>query len=249
VKKLFKLTLFLVLVLIPATIYAAIFELIPSSSTVEVGDVVSVGVWVEPQGVNLYTVGIELSYPTNIGYISSFSFLDEWITLRQSGYDQIDNSAGKLIKTAGYTGGFSTNKKLGTVFIKAVSEGDLTLSVGGGSMLLDADGENVASGGEKVSIKINKVQAKAPKKVVAPAPVVPEKGEVQDKKFDTAELQEVTEAHQPTKVEYYLNKFLPQTQLALLVAIIAILEYKILLYSVLGLTVFLVLMIIFRRRR
>ncbi len=73
---------------------------------------------------------IQLTYPANIVEVTSFTLAPNWVALTQSGYDSTDNSAGVLVKTAGYPTGFSGKMVFGTVTFHAKNAGTGVVSFG-----------------------------------------------------------------------------------------------------------------------
>lgn len=137
-------TLFVVLFASSAS--AATFVLSPASVSVSNGQEFSVYVSVNPQGTKDYTAKIELEYPASMLEVKSFSFDNAWMPLSQTGYDLIDNTAGKLIKTAGYPKGFSNTAVFGTVTFKAKKVGTAYVKAGSNSVIYDSSNKNVFSG-------------------------------------------------------------------------------------------------------
>lgn len=127
----------------PLCVFAVGFLFSPGSGSYETNRTFSVAVFANPQGNNIYTVKVELKYPANLLSVESFNFSDEWLPLRKPGHDLIDNDMGILIKTAGFPGGFSSQTKLGDVVFRTKSSGTANVSIGGDSMTLDANNNNV----------------------------------------------------------------------------------------------------------
>lgn len=148
----------------------------PVSINAVSGKTFNVVVAVNPQGISNYTEKIELTYPTDILEVKSFSFGNSWMALSQTGYDLIDNTNGILIKTAGYPGGLSSSATFGTVSFYAKKAGSGTIKLGSGSLALNANNQNVLSGTPSISVAITAPSA-APKPATAPSteitPVTP----------------------------------------------------------------------------
>src|SRR3989344_3633780 len=89
-----------------------------STTTVAVtkGEIFTVTVNVEPAGMKLYTVKGIVTYPADMLEATSFAFAQGtpmWVPLSQAGYDSM--TPGNVTKTAGFPGGFTTVKALGTI--------------------------------------------------------------------------------------------------------------------------------------
>jgi hypothetical protein len=107
-----------------------------------VGQSFQVTVAVDPDETKNYTVKLALDYPKDILQVTGFSFANSWTQLNQPGYDSIDNTSGKLIKTAGYPGGFSSKTTFGTVTFKVIKSGNALVAVNSSTMVLDANNQN-----------------------------------------------------------------------------------------------------------
>lgn len=153
-------TLFVVLFASSAS--AATFVLSPASVSVSNGQEFSMSVSVDPQGTKDYTAKIELTYPASSLEVKAFSFNNSWMALPQAGYDLIDNTAGKLIKTAGYPKGFSNTAIFGTVTFKAKKVGTAYVKASGNSVIYDSSNKNVFSGLPTVVVGISSAQTTEP---------------------------------------------------------------------------------------
>jgi len=143
-----------VIVLAMPALAATTVSLSPVSVKAVSGKSFNVVIAVNPQGVSNYTEKIELDYPADLLQVKSFSLGSNWMALSQTGYDLIDNTNGKLIKTAGYPGGISSSATFGTVSFYAKKAGSGTIKLGNGSLALDANNQNVLSGTPSVSVAI-----------------------------------------------------------------------------------------------
>lgn len=122
-------------------------SLSPAAKNVSIGQTVAVTVTVNPSAGSVYTVKAKIAYPANLLEVQSFTFSNGWLPLSQTGYDLTDNTNGVLIKTAGYGGGLSVSKTLGTITFKVKAAGTAAITVAGDSMLLDSVNGNAFSGG------------------------------------------------------------------------------------------------------
>ena len=138
----------------------------PTNVSVKQGQTFTLTIGVNPQGVKNYTVKTELRFPADLLEVKSFSFANGWMPLSQTGYDLTDNTNGVLLKTAGYPGGLSAATTFGTVSFQAKKSGNGTISLSGNSMALDANNQNVLSGGAQTAVAVSAT-------VTTPTPVTP----------------------------------------------------------------------------
>ena len=165
-----------VIVLAMPALAATTVSLSPASVNVVSGKSFNVVVAVNPQGASNYTEKIELDYPADLLQVKSFSLGSNWMALSQTGYDLIDNTNGKLIKTAGYPGGLSSSATFGTISFYAKKAGSGTIKLGSGSLALDANNQNVLSGAPQVAFTVTAPASvpAAPSEPAAGTPAAPE---------------------------------------------------------------------------
>jgi hypothetical protein len=132
-----------VLILATPALAATTVSLLPLSVEVEQGQIFNIVIGVNPQGIKNYTAKIQIQYPAEFLEAKSFTFRGGWTVLSQPGYDLIDNAKGVLVKTAGFTGGFSSPVTFGTVSFLAKKTGNGIIKVGGNSIVLDRASHNV----------------------------------------------------------------------------------------------------------
>ena len=181
-----------VIVLAMPALAATTVSLSPASVNVVSGKSFNVIVAINPQGASNYTEKIELDYPADLLQVKSFSLGSNWMALSQTGYDLIDNTNGKLIKTAGYPGGISSSATFGTVSFYAKKAGSGVIKLGTGSLALDANNQNVLSGAPSVSVAIT-----APVSVPAEKPAAETPAETEQPAEQPIE-QPIAQAPQPT---------------------------------------------------
>lgn len=141
-KKLYS-TLFLLLIsLVPQLSLASSISLRSSTKSTEPSKTFNVSVYVNPSSVASYTAQANISFPKDLISVESFTYASSWFPINQSGYDLIDNSSGKVIKTAGYPNGFSTETLLGTMTLKSKKAGSVVISINKDSYVLDVDSSN-----------------------------------------------------------------------------------------------------------
>lgn len=125
---------------------AATVSFSPASITAKEGQNFNAGISVDAQGTKAYTVKLEIKFPADTLEVASFNFGSGWTALAQPGYDLVDNANGKLIKTAGYSGGLSSKASFGTIIFKSKKNGNGVIQVTTNSLALGADGKNAMSG-------------------------------------------------------------------------------------------------------
>lgn len=118
----------------------------PENINVKAGQSFDVTISIDPKNVSVYTVKADLSFPANLLELKSFTFSGTWIPLSQTGYDSVNNSAGIMIKTAGYPGGVAKSVILGTAQFRAKASGSGAITVTTNSFVYDAASQNVLSG-------------------------------------------------------------------------------------------------------
>lgn len=128
----------------------------PPSSKSMVGKLVTVNLDIDPETDRVYTVKADIRFPSDLVSVDSWTFNKDWIGLRQPEYDSLNNSAGILVRSAGFTGGVIERKRFGTIIFKTKTEGTATISINGKSFTLDADGNNKNSSNGTATIIINK---------------------------------------------------------------------------------------------
>ena len=121
------------------------FQFSPSKMTVKEGQVFTVTTKVIPPGVKNYTVKMVLEFPSDMVAVKSWSYTDDWMPVRKSGYDVLSNDEGVLIRTAGYPEGFDSATTFGTITLMAKKSGVAALKINGESFILDQNGNNVAT--------------------------------------------------------------------------------------------------------
>lgn len=142
------------LLLAPLIAQAGTIYTSPSQGEYREGDTVYVSVFVNPKGDNIYTTKIDVRFSPSIVRVNSFRLNSDWMPLKQPGYDLIDNSQGRLIKTGGYPGGVSSKVLFGTIGLQLKTQGTVQITIGGDTLLLDESNENVLNGSSGSSFSI-----------------------------------------------------------------------------------------------
>lgn len=157
---------------VPITVSAATFSFAPSAGSFDEGETFNVAVYVNPGArEQISTAKLVSAFPAGIVSVESFTQTAGWMPLVQDGYDLIDNTNGKIIKTGGFPSGLSVSKQFGTLTFRAKTAGTATVSVSGDSLMLNATNENKHSGSAGASFTIKEPYI-AP--VVAQAPTATE---------------------------------------------------------------------------
>lgn len=185
------LTIFVVLgvFIIAGTANASSVLLNPINVSVTKGQIFTIAVTVDPAGAKIYTVKSVINYPSNILEATAFTFVEgtpAWIPLSQPGYDSM--TAGEVIKTAGFPGGFTAQQKLGTITFRAKESGTASIMVSPSSLAYDAQSKNTLSG----------TQGSVAAIVSAPAVAVPQKTESQSRQQQTPQTTTVVKDVVPT---------------------------------------------------
>lgn len=163
------LSLSIILAFVAAPAYASTLSFSPTTVQVTKGQTFTVAVTVNSAGTKVYTVKADVSYPAALLEATGFSFASGWMPLSAAGYDSTDNTAGKLVKTGGFPGGFTDTKTLGTITFIAKDNGTATVSASNASIAYDAQNKNTVSGTQgSASVVIGAAATPAPKAATAP---------------------------------------------------------------------------------
>ncbi|MBU2101242.1 cohesin domain-containing protein [Patescibacteria group bacterium] len=156
------LSTFILSVVMASSAFAAGLSFSPSSGTYAEGGTYTVSVYVNPAGKTIYTAKAEVKYPADLLEVRFFSLASGWMALSQSGYDQIDNSNGVLIKTGGYTEGLKSNTLFGTITFYAKNSGSANVSIGNGSLILDDNSKDVLTSYLSATFTLSGIPAPVP---------------------------------------------------------------------------------------
>lgn len=137
------LVLSLIVLIVPEVSIANSFSLVSSSKTIEPNKTFTLSVYVIPTSTSVYTAQANINYPADLVSVESFTYASAWFPMNQAGYDLVDNTNGKLIKTAGYPSGFNKDTLFGTLVFKSKKAGDVSISINKESFILDMDSNNV----------------------------------------------------------------------------------------------------------
>ncbi|MBP6886241.1 MAG: hypothetical protein KBC02_03285 [Candidatus Pacebacteria bacterium] len=146
-----KLSIFLVVLALSlgssssASASSSTITLSPAAKSVAPGQTVTVSVQIIPNGSEVTTVKAKISFPADILEVQKFTFGDEWLPLTQPGYSVTDNVGGLLVRTAGFPGGLTTAKTLGTIAFRVKAAGSASIIITSDSLLLDPTNVNVFS--------------------------------------------------------------------------------------------------------
>jgi len=161
---------FLALVFIlPVSASAANFSFSPSTGTFIPGETFDVSVYVNPiSGESITTAKLSALFSSTNLEIVSFAIDTGWIPLTQPGYDLLDNTDGKLIKTGGYPTKVESQTKLGVVTFKTKSAGSASFNIDTDSLLIDINNTNkfVISSGAVYTISVPVEPVELPEVVV-----------------------------------------------------------------------------------
>ena len=114
----------------------------PTNKTVSAGQTFTVSATFNPNGTKLFTGRLALSYPADVLEVTNFTAPSTFFSLAQPGYDLVDNTNGKLLKTAGFPGGMTDSSLFGTVTFKAKKSGNATIALNSDVLALDSGNNN-----------------------------------------------------------------------------------------------------------
>ncbi len=164
---LFVLFFIVFLFAIPSRSFAADLNLSPSSSSIGVGDKVSLKVMLDPGSDNVNASDGTIGYDSKLLSVDSISKEGSVFSLWTAD-PTFDNAAGLLSYSGGTPTAFSTTGKILTIVFKAKAVGSTTVSFTKGSVLAaDGKGTDVYKNGNGTSFM---VAAAAPKPVPKPDP-------------------------------------------------------------------------------
>jgi len=147
-KTIIKISIFIGTLIFSSQAFAATdASLSPKEASIAPGSAFTLTISLDPHGSANYAEKLELDYPADLLEVRSFTLNSSWTALTQAGYDSIDNAKGMMIKSAGYSGGFSKDTVFGTVTFVGKKSGTASVSFGTGSKAYDASGEASLSGG------------------------------------------------------------------------------------------------------
>ena len=154
---------------------ATSFSFSPTTVNVTEGNNFTVSVASDPYGVANFTTKMVVSFPADLIEVQSFSMGDAWMPLIQPGYNLIDNTNGSLIKTGGYTNGYSSVVNFGTITFHTKKAGTGVIKMGNGSVSYDTNNKNViGTSSSQVALVVSAIPAiTTPVKPVVTTPVKP----------------------------------------------------------------------------
>ncbi|MBU1132438.1 hypothetical protein KKC32_04305 [Patescibacteria group bacterium] len=154
----------------------------------------TINIDIDPQGIKNYTVKMQALFPADLVEVQSFKFAADTVELDETGYSEIDNKKGILIKTSGFPGGISTKTNFGSITFLTKKAGSGNIKIGDESFAFDSNGEDVLYAPlpqSKLTVK-TAVPTKEAAKPAAPAkPAVPaeEKKPVEEKPVPPAPVE------------------------------------------------------------
>jgi hypothetical protein len=144
--------LILLVILIPKISLANSISLRSSSKNIEPSKNFSLLVYVDSSSSQSFTAQANIDFPADLISVESFTYSSAWLPINQTGYDIVDNTNGKLIKTAGYPNGFNSEILLGTIVFKSKKAGTVNIAVNNASYVLDMDSNNTLTNRGSFSI-------------------------------------------------------------------------------------------------
>ena len=132
------------LLIIAIPVSAANFSVSDKYVSVKRGDVIEVVVNMNSYDIDSYTFKSSIAFPADLLSVSDWQWGSNLIPIEKDGYDLIDNTSGKIIKTAGYPTGLSGEKEFGVITFVAKKNGNgVILFNDNESLILDEQSENI----------------------------------------------------------------------------------------------------------
>lgn len=155
-----KIILAFALVLFPSLALGSTYISFSSqNANYKAGDTFSVPIYIGSNDTDkIFTAKVALSYEPEYVEVVLFNFKEGAFSLTQPGYDKIDNANGLLIKTAGFTGGISSQTLFGTATFKSKKSGNTKISVSNDSQLLSGTNQNTLTSHGTLSIALGESQ-------------------------------------------------------------------------------------------
>ena len=166
------------------------FSFTPIKIHVQQGQIFSLKIDINPRGIKNYTVKASIKFPPELVALKTWTYTNNWMPLRQSGYDYFNNTSGVLIRTAGYPEGFDKITKFGSAVFIAKKSGTGVIEFTSDSMSLDENGNNIYIGGNKSTIIVASLSHDTPEGVSTEIPsttqeiINPSAGEIVEQLFD-----------------------------------------------------------------
>lgn len=132
-------------------VMASTLSLSPSVISVKKGQNITLAIQADPAGTKIYTIKSSVSFPPELLEVVSFNQSSGWMPLSMPGYDSLDNTAGSVVKTAGYAGGIASTSQFGSLVFRAKASGVATISFANASLAYDKDSKNTLTGVQGVS--------------------------------------------------------------------------------------------------
>jgi hypothetical protein len=127
----------------------------PLVVNVKEGQTFRVSIGVNPNGTKDYTVKTSIKFPADLVTLKTWTYAEDWMPLRKSGYDYFNNTTGILIRTAGYPDGFDRITNFGSAIFEAKKNGVGIIEFAGDSLALDENSFNQYAGGNQLSLVIS----------------------------------------------------------------------------------------------
>jgi len=138
----------------PLAIKASTISLNPDRISVQVGESFSIAIKINAAGENVYTAKMNMAFTPGILNLSTWSFNDAWLAIRQNGYDSFDNAKGTLLRTGGYPSGFSNAVLFGNAKFKAQKAGQGSISINANTFVYNELNKNTYTGANKVIVEV-----------------------------------------------------------------------------------------------
>ncbi|RLC36579.1 hypothetical protein DRH29_04285 [candidate division Kazan bacterium] len=212
--------------LVPFVVNAASVVMSPTEISIEPEETFAITLTANPGVSTVYTTGVNISFDADVVEVTGFSFSSNWVEVKQSGYDVVDNESGVLVKTAGYPGGFSSPKVFGVVTLRSKSEGDAEFNLTNESLMLDETSSDIyvaASEGRSASIYVSPVEEPQTEDTVVEEPVYEENAADKETIQEVPEFATTTAPEQTTTTEEMDTE--PQPQSTFIAAVFKIITF------------------------
>lgn len=114
-----------------------------------------------------YTVRLSIKFLPELVSVQTWKYTDDWMPIRKSGYDELDNTTGVFVRTAGFPEGFGSATTFGTLTFLAKKASESFIQIRPESVVLDENNSTVVVLGPPVKVIIAEA---APQPAAPPVP-------------------------------------------------------------------------------
>jgi hypothetical protein len=125
---------------------AANFSISNQYVSVKKGDTIKLVVMASSKEADSYTFKSSIDFPSDLLIASDWKWNNNWMPVEQEGYTLVNNTLGKIVKTAGYPSGLSGEEEFGVITFVAKRSGSGVISFDNdNSFILDEESGNIYS--------------------------------------------------------------------------------------------------------